>query len=67
MDLNIDPSINLGGGKAYPAPLEAILRAEEAIGAHFQAGRTLESARVIGAVHTRALASRHGVGGGAKC
>jgi hypothetical protein len=41
---------------AYPAPLEAVLRAEEALDTHFKACGALEGASVVGAVYAYALA-----------
>jgi hypothetical protein len=38
--------------ETYPTPLETVLRAEETVGAHLQAGRTLERACILLAVHT---------------
>jgi hypothetical protein len=42
--------------EAYPAPLEAVLRAEEALDTHFKACGALEGASVVGAVYAYALA-----------
>lgn len=38
--------------KTHPTPLKTVLRAEETVGAHLQAGRTLERACILLAVHT---------------
>lgn len=39
----------------YPVALEAILRAEETVSAHFEACWTLQIARFVGAVHAEAF------------
>lgn len=51
------------GTSTYPATLEAVLRTEEAVGAHFQTGGTLQSPRIIGAIETDAFARRDGCHG----
>lgn len=44
--------------RAYPAALETVLRAEEAVNIHFEAGRALQSAGVVLTVRSEAFSSR---------